>query len=91
MPKKSTAIWSMYHFHSRTPTTSRTIDATNTRERGDVAEVPADVSAGMRRTASRSRSMSRTGLISGLAFTRRAYRITYAMMTAVPMTQVTRR
>ncbi len=35
--------------------------------------------------------MSATGLISGLRFTRRAYHITYAMTTAVPMNHVTTR
>ena len=82
----------MYHFHFSTPTTSSTIDGHEQRERRDVPRVPA---APRRRraaaTASRSRSMSRTGLISGFRFTRRAYHITYAIITAVPTTHVTSR
>ncbi len=66
----------MYHFHFSTPTTSRTIERTKrlsvaTWRHSQPAAAPSCAS-----TSPRARSMSRTGLISGFFFTRRAYHIT---------------
>ena len=84
MPRKSTAIWSMYHCHFRTPTTSSTIENTNSESVTTCLMSQAAVLMSRASTASRSASMSRTGLTAGFFFTFRAYRITYAIITAVP-------
>ncbi len=91
MPKKRTAIWSMYHCHRRTPTTSRIIATTNNVSVTMCFTSQAAALMSRACTASRSASMSRTGLIDGSRFTFRAYHITYAIITAVPTTHVTRR
>ena len=81
------AIWSMYHCHFRTPTTSRTIDATNSDSVATWrASHASTVACAAGSTASRARSMSRTGLNSGFRLTRRAYHTTKAIITVVPTT-----